>query len=169
MRKRKEEAMKQGSTLLKVVSIIMIVFAGLAIIAGILFLAGGGIAATSGATTTGTLDINGTTYTGAEAAIGSGIIVGMLGGLMLFSGIIDLVIGIVGVKASGENGKHTAAFVLGIIGVICAAISLIFGVANGANTIASGLVGLVLPVLYLVGVMQTRKQLEEQPAAPQQF
>jgi hypothetical protein len=165
---RKEEAMKQGSTLLKVVSIIMIVFAGLAIIAGILFLAGGGIAATSGATTS-TLDLNGTTYTGTEAAIGSGIIVGLLGGVMLFSGIVDLVIGIVGVKASGENGKHTAALVLGIIGVICAAISLITGAANNANTILTGLVGLVLPVLYLVGVIQTRKQLEEQPAAPQQF
>ena len=141
--------MKQGSMLLKVVSIIMIVFAGLAIIAGILFLAGGVIAASYGRV--------------------RALIVGLLGGVMLFSGIVDLVIGIMGVKASGENGKHTAAFVLGIIGVICAAISLIIGVANNANTILIGLVGLVLPVLYLVGVIQTRKQLAEQPAAPQQF
>lgn len=159
MRRRKGETMKQGSTLLKVVSIILIVFAALAVVGGILMIAGGGIIAGSGAS--GTYTINGTTYSGTEAAVGGGLIIGALGGVMMVSGIIDLIIGIVGVKASNENGQHTAAFVLGIIGVIVAAAGLIMGIANNSSSIFSGLVGLVLPILYLVGVMQTRKQFEE--------
>ena len=83
---------------------------------------------------------------------------------MIITGIFDLIIGIVGVKASKTNGKHTAAFVLGIIGVIIAGISLVttFTSSSGdvASSLAGGVVGLVLPILYLVGVVQTRKPVD---------
>ena len=95
------------------------------------------------------------------AVLGITVVV-LLGAMLVVSGVIDLIIGIVGLRASKENGKHTAAFVLGIIGVVWAVISLIVTVAGGSadgNAILSGLVGLVLPVLYLVGVNQTRRDI----------
>ena len=156
---------QQGSTLLKVVSIILIVFGALGIVAGISGLVGGGVVAGSGiadqATGT-TLSINNGELSGSDAdvaALGITALV-LVGVIALISGALDLIIGIVGLKASKENAKHTAAFVLGIIGVVFAVISLIATISAGGDmttSLASGVVGLILPVLYLVGVNQTRK------------
>ena len=159
--------MKQGSTLLKVISIIMIIFAILAMIGGVLFLVGGGMIAGSGAiegATGNTLSISNTgEVSGSDADMA---VLGMSGAFVvgiafIIAGIIDLIIGIVGVKASKTNGKHTGAFLLGIIGVVFAGLTLIGTLASSSgdigSSLAGGVVGLVLPVLYLVGVIQTRK------------
>ena len=104
---------QQGSTLLKVVSIILIVFGALGIVAGISGLVGGGVVAGSGiadqATGT-TLSINNGELSGSDAdvaALGITALV-LVGVIALISGALDLIIGIVGLKASNLEGKRQA-------------------------------------------------------------
>ena len=66
-------------------------------------------------------------------------------------------IGFIGLKASKEQGEHKAAFAIGVIGVVFSAITLIQSFGGDGASIGSSLVGLILPVLYLVGVYQTRQ------------
>ena len=151
----------------------MIIFAILAMIGGVLFLVGGGAGIGSGAlegATGNTLAVSSSgEITGSDAdmaAFGLSMVM-LMGVALIVGGIIDLIIGIVGLKASKTNGKHTGAFVLGIIGVVFAAMTLIGTFASGTgdigSSLAGGVVGLILPVLYLVGVVQTRKGPELMP------
>lgn len=132
----------QGSKLLKVVSIIMIVFGGIYAVLGLLTTIGGSAMLGAGA------DLED------EAAV-IGVVAAAAGVIFILSGVLDIVVGVVGLKASKESGKHTAAFVLGILSVVFAAISLFQAIGSGGSVVG-GIFGLVLPVLYLVGVVQTR-------------
>ncbi len=134
--------MKQGSTLLKVVSIIMIVYGIILAVFGLLSTVGGG--AMIGA------DVE-TDVTAAGAGLA------IIGIAFIFSGVLEAVIGFIGLKASKEQGEHKAAFAIGVIGVVFSAITLIQSFGGDGASIGSSLVGLILPVLYLVGVYQTRQ------------
>ena len=99
--------MKQGSTLLKVVSIIMIVYGIILAVFGLLSTVGGGA--------------------------------------------------MIGADVETDVTAHKAAFAIGVIGVVFSAITLIQSFGGDGASIGSSLVGLILPVLYLVGVYQTRQ------------
>ena len=131
--------MKQGSTLLKVVSIIMIVYG--------IFLAGLGLLSTLG---------GGALIAEADAVVASGGLA-IIGIAFLFSGLLEVVIGFAGLKASKTQGKHTAAFVIGVIGVVSSAYTLIQALGGDGSSVLGAIVGLLLPVLYLIGVNQTRQ------------
>ena len=123
--------MQNKSTLLKVVSILMIIFGALAGIIALIALFG----------------------SFATMAIGVGFLTIFPSLLLVASAALELVTGIVGLQAANGNGNLKTAKTFAIITLVLAAISLLsslFGGTFGWST----LTGAVLPILYFVGVRQ---------------
>ena len=86
---------------------------------------------------------------------------------LLWVGVIILVAGsvleiIAGVKGKNNWNNPSQAQTLMILGIVCAVLSIIgnilFAVSGAGAQIISILTGLVLPVLYIIGTVQLKKQ-----------
>ncbi len=138
----------KGQKLLKVCSILMIIGGGILLLFAILAVAGVGLVA-------------------AATDLGAGLTaVAILAIILSFAGAaIELVAGIVGVKAANmpSAGKIKAALVLGILVLLISLYNSITTiVADGFGAGIFGLIiGAVLPVLYIVGVIQFKNALIE--------
>ena len=122
---------------LKVISIIMIVFAALTLLLGI-----GGIV-------TG----------GALGILGAGS--GDAGSVILLGGAINLAIGIFGLRGANDPRKIGAFYVLAIIGLAFAVLSALgtfFGGSADGGDIASALFGLVLPLACVLLAYNIKKE-----------
>lgn len=130
---------------LKVISIIMIVFAAIDIAMSIAVLAGGGCI---------------TAYASEVAAVG---IVAIIAGLiMLIGGVFQLISGILGLGGSnGDLKKVSAAIVMGWITLICNVIGNISNLVQdfSFSTVISFLIALVIPVLFLVSAIKTKAEI----------
>lgn len=138
---------------LKVVSILLIVLAVISIIAGLVGTFGGGWvlgSADIGAGATGDMTLTEDEATGILYLTAFAMV-------MLVSGIIDLVIGLLGLRASKNPAKTTAFLVLCVIGLLATVIGVIEGIVGGSFTVAQ-LVHPVLIALCLVWTVQWRKQ-----------
>ena len=124
----------KGKNMLKVVSILYIIFSGISILLGLLALVGGGMIAAGG-------DMMGA---------GVGAVAAIAGVVLIASSVFSLIVGIIGVKNCAKPEKAQVCFVLGIILIVLAAFSLISSFGGDGN-VFSALVGLVLPVLYTLG------------------
>ncbi len=122
-----------GKGLLKVSGILLIIFAAISIV----ILVFGMIAA---ATLGGALG----------AAVGGIVLV-----LGLVSTVFSLIMGILGVKYANVPAKATVCMVFAIIAIALQLINLISGDAN--VNIISTLIGLILPVLYLIGALKNKQ------------
>ncbi len=112
---------------LLVLSIINIVFAVLAILAGVSFMLGGSLlGAVSSSEAAAAL--SGTGITQGQA----GALVGIAGYAILFSGVVELILGILGVRAANDNQKIMPVWVLAIIQVVLCAISLVTTITGGS-------------------------------------
>ncbi|MEG0914263.1 MAG: hypothetical protein RSG57_00745 [Christensenellaceae bacterium] len=123
--------MSKSSVLLKVVSILFIIFGAIALI----------------------ITIAGMVLGGMVAAIGAGILaVAMIIVLILalLEALLMLFAGILGVKGD----KIKACTVMSIIILALSIISLIMGIVQGGFQWTS-LISIILPVLYFIGVRQT--------------
>ncbi len=120
-----------GKGLLKVSGILLIIFAAISIV----MLVFGMIAA---ATLGGALG----------AAVGGIVLV-----LGLVSAAFSLIMGILGVKYANVPAKATVCMVFAIIAIVLQLISLVSGDAN----VISALIGLILPVLYLIGALKNKQ------------
>lgn len=128
------------SSVLRVASIIMIVFAIANLVIGLLMMLGVFFASASDAV-------------GVAAGVAA-----ILGVVAFIGGLLNLFVGVVGLNASKRNEKNTLAFVLGVISVIYGIYGIVSAVSTGdAGSIANAFVGIILPALYLYGVFQTRK------------
>lgn len=131
---------QRGSSVLRVASIIMIVYSVFSLIAGVLMMMGVYLVAVDD-----------------EIGVAAGV-AAVIGIVAFVGGLLDLFVGIVGFNASKRDGKNTLAFILGICSVVFGLWSLVSAIGTGdAGSIASSVVGLILPALYLYGVIQTRK------------
>ncbi|WP_308754359.1 hypothetical protein [uncultured Anaerotruncus sp.] len=139
----------KGKTMLKVVSILYIIFSGISILLGLLALVGGGMIAAGG-------DMMGA---------GVGAVAAIAGVVLIASSVFSLIVGIIGVKNCAKPEKAQVCFVLGIILIVLAAFSLISSFGGDGN-VFSALVGLVLPVLYTLGAYWN-KQSAAALSAPQ--
>ena len=128
--------MNKPSVLLKVMSIIFIIFGILSIIGSAIIITGGGVAAAFGAGALGLLAI----------AVGA---VGIVGGVVMLVG------GVLGNKA--KNLK--TCFTIGIVILVFQIVGLVLGAVQtmniGGQFSPLSLVGVVLTILYIVGVKQT--------------
>lgn len=129
---------------LKVVSIIMIVFAAIDIALSVATLAGGGcLSAVS-----------------EVAAVGIAVIIA--GVIMLCGGVFQLISGIMGLGGSnGDLKKVSTAIVLGWITLICNVVGNISNLVQNfsVSTVISFLIALVLPVLFLVSAIKTKAEI----------
>lgn len=120
----------KGSTLLKVVSIIMIVFGAIALIVALLSIAGIAVLIASG--------------------IGTALLYGALV-VSIIQCIIFFVAGILGVVYAKKKEKAGTVIVFGIVLIILNVLSIILSVVSGGQVNASVIISFILPVLYLVG------------------
>lgn len=132
----------KGKTLLKVVGILNIIFGIFGIIGSIMLLLGGNLLGALGAAA-GELE--------AGAALGALATVAAI--ISMISSILLIIAGAVAVKRCNEISS--TCFIWGIILVIIQVISLVITITSGVFSPMS-LIGLVLPVLYLVGGAMNR-------------
>ena len=133
----KEEKHMEGSKLLKVSGILMIIGGALSAILGIVAVLG--VAA---------LAYIASAQTEAGMLYASTI-------LLLISGVVELIAGIIGVINAEKPQKAKACIVWGALVAILSVASTILGVVGGSDFSVSGLVlGLVLPVIYIIGAVK---------------
>ncbi len=131
----------KGQKMLKVCSILMIVGGGIAAVLSVLAILGAAALAAAGAL---------------ETFLLIAVILAVLG-----AGI-ELAAGIVGVKAAGmpSVGKIKASVIMGILVVVMSIASNVFNYSlTGKFDVVSIVLGLVLPVLYLIGVFKFKNAL----------
>lgn len=138
---------KQGSTILKVCGILMIIGGALSLVGAITVIVGFG--ALGGAAD------------GSAGGFASGAALGAI--VMAFSliaGIIQLIAGIFGVKFWATPPKALSCCIMGCIVVVLklADIFMAWGNNPTGTNILNLVVGLVLPALYLFGAFQLKKQ-----------
>jgi len=150
--------MQNGSKLLKVVSILMIVFGGLGILGVLIGLAGTGLMAA---------------MTDELAAFGIDEELMQDATTALYIGLIgfaaQLTAGIIGVKNHNKPEKHNICLLFACIVIVLQLFGNIFDIATGGltgMTVMNIVIGLAVPVLYLIGTLQLKKLADggqEQP------
>lgn len=131
---------------LKIISIILIIWAIITILLGAFMAAGSAVPGMSAES----IDVEGTTMDMATAALAMGI------GIII-NGVINLIIGLLGIRGAKNPAKIGAFFVLCIIGLVLGLIGLGMSVAQGTFQWSS-LVGLVLIVVCTVLANNIKKQ-----------
>lgn len=90
--------------------------------------------------------------------------VGMLyasSGLVLASGIVELIAGIIGVLNAEKPQKAKTCIVWGALVAILSVVGTILGVVGGGDFSAFSLVlGLVLPVIYIIGAVKNMQSTQ---------
>lgn len=132
-----------GKTMLKVVSILFIIFGAIAALLSLIAVFGAAVVSA---------------YT---EGIGAILLIATI--LMLIVSVVELVIGIVGLKKCADPSQSGFFIVTGIILCVLSLISLVLSIA-GSSFSATGLIGFVLPILYIVGGSMNKNA---QPVAPQ--
>ncbi len=129
----------KGSKFLKVTGILMIIGGSIGIIAGIIAVIGVGALA-------------------ALLGVGSGLLTASAV-LCLVSGICSLIAGIVGVKNCKNAAASKKCIVWGILVAVLSLTGNILGVVAGSDfNVFNALIGLVLPVLYIIGAAMNGKE-----------
>lgn len=131
-----------GSKLLKVISILTIIFAGIAIVIAVLGMTGAGLLAAGG--------VNMGMYWFA-------LILGLVGAA------IELIAGILGVKNWNKPEKAQTCIICGIAVIAFTLISDIISFVSYSAGFGwfSAILGLVIPVLYLIGAFQLKNGTQE--------
>lgn len=131
---------------LKIISIILIVWAILTIAGGAFFCVGGALPGASDQT----VSVEGQSLNLATTAMVMGI-------AMAIGGVIDLIIGILGMRGAKNPAKIGVFFVLCIIGAVLSLIGLGMTIAQGTFNWSS-LISLVVIIVCLVLSYNIKKQ-----------
>lgn len=136
---------------IKVVSIIVIIVSILSILAGLASCVGGfaGVAASEGASQSDQEML----------ALGAGLLF-VLGGTAIVSGVIDLIVGLLGLRGAKNPDKIMPFFVIAIIGVVFAVLNLAGCFTSGqldGTSIVSAIVQLALMALCVYLANNVRK------------
>lgn len=137
-----EVQQNQGSKMLKVTGILMIIGGALALVIALIAVIGIAAAASL-----------------AAGALGGGIVaLAVIASILaLLGGGIELAAGILGVKNWNQPAKAQSCIVFGAIIIALSVLSNILNLASGSEfNLFTLLLGLVLPVLYLVGAVQLK-------------
>ena len=131
----------QSNKFLKVTGILMIISGGISIIVSIVAVLGVGVLAA------------------ALGGDGSLTLLMLAAVLALVSAGISLVAGILGVKNAAKPEKAMVCIVFGIMTAALSVLGNVLTVAGGGNfSIPNLLLGLVIPVLYLIGAFQNKQR-----------
>ena len=78
--------------------------------------------------------------------------------VMILGSVAELIAGIIGVKNCAKPEKATSCLVFGIIVAIFNLLGIIIGAVGGSGfNFVSLIIGLVLPVLFIVGAVMNKK------------
>ena len=131
----------QSNKFLKVTGILMIISGGISIIVSIIAVLGVGVLAA------------------ALGGDGSLTLLMLAAVLALISAVISLVAGILGVKNAAKPEKAMVCIVFGILTAVLSVLGNVLTVAGGGSFSIPGLLlGLVIPVLYLIGAFQNKQR-----------
>lgn len=141
-----EVQQNQGSKMLKVTGILMIIGGALALVIALVI---------------ALIDVIGIAAAAslAAGALGGGIIaLAVIASILsLLGGGIELAAGILGVKNWNQPAKAQSCIVFGAIIIALSVLSNILNLASGSEfNLFTLLLGLVLPVLYLIGAVQLK-------------
>lgn len=131
------EQQAKGATFLKVTGIIMIVVAALGIILGIVAL----IAAIAANALAG-------------GALGLLIVAALIA---LVGSVLQLIAGIIGVKNCNKPEKAQTCIVWGAIVAALNVLSVVLTVAQGGDIAVSGILGIVVPALFIFGAIKNKQ------------
>ncbi len=136
---------KSGSRkMLKFLGVLDIIFGIAGIIFGIIMFVGGGLGAVIA--------------TDSDAQVGAVAIV-LVGIIMLVSGLFDLILGILSVRASNNPRKIMPVWVLALISLILNVIGVISGISSGGGSgIIPSIVGLIIAVIVFVIANNVKKE-----------
>ena len=134
---------------LKVISILIIIGAALGLLAAVGFAGVGGVIAG----TTDEVVVDGMSNTDVGGMLGLASIVALI------SSIISLVQGILGIRASNDITKINPVWILAIIGIVFAVISLIMAITD-ASDLMSPIISVVFSGIYFWIANNIKKQNE---------
>ncbi len=134
---------------LKVISILMIIWAVVQALVGVLFIAGAQMPGMSNEV----VDVDSTSMNLASASL-------VLGIGFIVAAVVNLIIAILGLRGAKDSSKIGAYLVLCIIGLVLGLISLGMSIAQGDLSAAS-LVDLVIIVVCTVLAFNIKKQPKE--------
>ena len=146
---------KSGSQkALKVLSIIMIVLSILGVLMSLGVIAGGALFGAASTMSDATADESAMMVTG-------GLLLGGAGIVLLVSYVIDLIIGILGLRGANNPAKIGAFYVLTIIGIVVNAIICVLAIAGGtdASSILGNIVSLVIVIVLFVLARNIKNQV----------
>ncbi len=172
--------MQNPANVIKVVSIIIMVFAILGILAsGAMLLGGGYLANNAGEITNNgqmeideemqanldqlsdVADVDLSNATSEDVAAGVGAFTVMLGVYALVTSIYKLIYSVVGLNAAKGKFIKAACF-LGTFDLILSAINCVSNITSGSLAgIISGAVGFVLPMLYVMAAYSLKKETQQ--------
>ena len=137
---------------IKWISIITIIFAVLSILMGMASCGLGGLAL-------GAASVDGSSAS-SDVAVG-GVLMFSVGGVAIIGGIIDLIVGLLGLRGAKDPNKITPFFVLVIIGLIFGVLDVVLTLMSGTGidptSLASAIIHLVLMVILLVCANKVRQ------------
>lgn len=129
-----------GKGILKTVSILFIIFGAIATVISLI----------------GVLGFAALSTTGGVIGAGLGGLLMVAAVLLLIVSALELIIGIVGLRKSGDPHKAGYFITTGIVLCILSLVSMIIGIIAGGFTLTS-LIGFVLPILYVVGGVMNKR------------
>lgn len=129
-----------GKGILKTVSILFVIFGAIVTIVAPVGLIGSAALSSVGGLGT--------------AALGGILIVAMV--LLLIVSVLELILGILGIRKSGDPNKAGYFITVGIVLSILSLASMAVGIAGGDFSVW-GLIGFVLPVLYIIGGIMNKR------------
>lgn len=132
----------KGTTILKVTGILMIIGGAVGFIFGLLAIAGASLL---------------------QAAVGSDLNLGLLlfaSVLTVISSVVSLIAGILGVKNAARPDKAGLLIVFGVLTALFSVLGNVLTVMSGGAFSSTNLVlGLALPVVYLVGAYLNKQEV----------
>jgi hypothetical protein len=132
---------RRSNGFLKVTGILMIIGGGIGIIVGLIAVVGVSALAA---------------VLGSEANMGMLVVAAIFA---LLSAIISLVAGILGVANAAKPEKAKTCIVFGILTAVFSVLGNVLTVAGGGDfSVVSLIIGLILPVLYLIGAFQNNSR-----------
>ena len=132
-----------GKGLLKVSSILLIIFGGLGLLLGALTLAG--------YFTPGVVEV-----VAAQTGLSAGILLINAIAVVVLA-VLNIVAGILGVKNCDKVEKAQTCFTVGIILILLVIVEAAIAAVSGGLKWYSIVIGLVLPVLYLMGALKNKE------------
>lgn len=131
---------------LLVLSILNIIGAVLALLSGLAMMMGGALIGAVDSSEAAAA-LQGTGVTQGEI----GVVAALAGFMVIFGGIVELIMGILGVRAANNNQKIMPVWVLAIISLVLNAIGLVAAIVNGsfATQGVSYILALILAVLMM--------------------